>query len=241
MATTNLTTITISPTALSMKQKGDVIPKPYSAYTIFWRLERMYILQQAGYIGDEIKACYDPNHHDPLEHPRPEKYSNLILPPYWYSSAHRKEDEKKRKHRKRDGSIDKNDLTAMIAKSWREVDINVRTYVSKLAAAEKRKYAAIKSTTQTEPKAQPQITSVATISPRSLVSAGRHSEACHISDSRNSEFFDQTAASHAISFNIPSHVVRGEEVNLGSLSDADLSLFDSSSFEHDDFQFDFSN
>ncbi|KAL3786782.1 hypothetical protein ACHAWO_002418 [Cyclotella atomus] len=122
---------------------GDEIPKPYSAYTIFWRLERMYILQQA------------------------EKYSNLILPPYWYSSAHRKEDEKKRKHRKLDGSIDKNDLTAMIAKSWREVDINVRTYVSKLAAAEKRKYAAIKSTTQTEPKAQPQITSVATIPPRS--------------------------------------------------------------------------
>ncbi|KAL3780597.1 hypothetical protein ACHAWO_010256 [Cyclotella atomus] len=211
---------------MSMKRKGDEIPKPYSAYTIFWRLERMFILQEAGCIGDEIKACYDPNHHDPLEHPRPEKYTNLILPPYWYSSAHRKEDEKKRKHRKQDGSIDKNDLTAMISKSWREVDADVRNYVSKLAMAEKKKYAALrKSTTQTEPN-----TSIAppVIGPRSRVSSGRHSEARHIS-------MDST-----VSFNIPSHVGNsaGEEVDL-SLSDVDLSLFDSNSLEHDDFQFNF--
>jgi hypothetical protein len=208
-----------------MKRKGDEIPKPYSAYTIFWRLERMFILQEAGCIGDEIKSCYDPNHHDPLEHPRPEKYTNLILPPYWYSSAHRKEDEKKRKHRKQDGSIDKNDLTAMISKSWREVDADVRNYVSKLARAEKMKHAALrKSTTQKE-----QLTSMETpvILPRSQVSSGRHSEeARHISMD---------------SFNIPSHVGNSaEEVNL-SLSDADLSLFDSESLESDGFQLNFKN
>lgn len=183
-----------------MKRKGSEIPKPYTAYTIFWRLERMYILHEAGCI-DEIKACFDPNHYDPLEHPRPEKYANLILPPYWYSSAHRYEHEKKRKHRKQDRSIDKNDLTAMIAKSWREVDPIVRNYVSKLAMAEKEKYTAPReSGTQSKSKSQPQLASSPVISSKSIV-----------------------------------------PVILGPLRDADLSLFDSSTLEDDDFQFNFSN
>jgi hypothetical protein len=232
----------------SMEQKEGDTPKPYSAYTIFWRLERKYILQEAGCIGKGIKECYDPNHHDPLEHPRPEKYADLILPPFWYSSAHRKECERKRKHRKQEGSIGKNDLTAMIAKSWREVDTDVRNYVSKLATAEKRKYEAIrKSAVQTEPKSPPALPELTSISPppvvwpRSLGSEGRHLEARQISMGSGEFFCEPPAVNFTAVFDIPSTVGKVEEVNSATLSDGDLSLFDCSSLEHDDFLFNFWN
>ena len=99
----------------------------------------MYILQSAGYIDEEIRTSYDPNHYDELECPRPVKYENLMLPPYWYSSVHRKKFEKERKHRKIQGSISKADLTAMISKSWREIDPTIHEYCKRLANAEKMK------------------------------------------------------------------------------------------------------
>lgn len=97
----------------------------------------MYIHQENGYIDDEIKAVYDPDHYDPVEHPRPAKYAKLVLPPYWYSSIHRKEYEKKRVHRKQEGSMSKSELTSIISKRWREVDIETSRYCKKLSNAEK--------------------------------------------------------------------------------------------------------
>ena len=47
--------------------------KPYTEYTIFFRLERACILQSSGIIDEEVVALLDPNHHDPLEFPRPDK------------------------------------------------------------------------------------------------------------------------------------------------------------------------
>ena len=99
----------------------------------------MYILQTAGHTDEETQTNYDPHHYDELEFPRPAKYEDLMLPPYWYSSVHRKNFEKKRKHRKKQGSINKSDLTAMISKSWREADPTIRKYCTKLANAEKMK------------------------------------------------------------------------------------------------------
>lgn len=97
----------------------------------------MRIIQSSGYIDEETKTSFDPNHHDPLEHPRPFKYENIILPPFWYSSLHHKQFEKKRKHRKQEGSISKSDLTTMISKSWREIDPEVLAYCEKLHKIEK--------------------------------------------------------------------------------------------------------
>ncbi|KAL3779314.1 hypothetical protein HJC23_013764 [Cyclotella cryptica] len=122
------------------KSRNDGTPKPYSAYTIYFRLERIRILHENGVTDNEIKASCDPGHFDPLEHPRPIKYRDITLPPYWYSSVHRKEVEKKRKHRKQEGRFSKTILTAMISGSWREVDPEVRQYCNKLANAEKQKY-----------------------------------------------------------------------------------------------------
>ena len=97
----------------------------------------MRIIQSSGYIDDETKTGFDPNHHDPLEHPRPANYANLTLPPFWYSSVHHKDFEKKRKHRKQEGSISKTDLTTMISKSWRKIDPEVLAYCEKLHKLEK--------------------------------------------------------------------------------------------------------
>jgi hypothetical protein len=214
----------------TMSQKGNGTPKPYSAYIIFWRLERMYILQQEGCIGKEIKTYYDPNHHDPLEHPRPAKYANLLLPPYWYSSAQRNKQEKKRRHRKQDGYVDKNDLTSMIAKSWREIDTDVRNYVSRLASAEKAKYRTLRRAILREE--QKQESKPLRTNPRypvilqePILSFNQNSEAQQIS-------MDSTL------FNSPSH---DEDVTtFEGLSDTDLSLFDSNSLKDDFFEFNFS-
>jgi hypothetical protein len=132
-----------------MKATKQKKPKPYSAYTIYFRLERMRILHENGVTDNEIKTSFDPNHYDPLEHPRPIKYRDVALPPYWYSSVHRKEVEKKRKHRKQEGRFSKTILTAMISQSWRENDPEIRQYCNKLAIAEKQKYNETQKATST--------------------------------------------------------------------------------------------
>lgn len=132
-----------------MKTTKQKKTKPYSAYTIYFRLERMRILHENGVTDNEIKTTFDPNHFDPLEHPRPIKYRDVALPPYWYSSVHRKELEKKRKHRKQEGRFSKTILTAMISQSWREIDPEIRQYCNKLALAERQKYNESQKTTST--------------------------------------------------------------------------------------------
>ena len=74
--------------------------KPYTEYTIFFRLEQSRIVQSTGSVNEEVLASYDPNHYDPLEFPRPSKYQSIIMHPYWYSNSHKAAIEKKRKHRK---------------------------------------------------------------------------------------------------------------------------------------------
>lgn len=47
----------------------------------------MYLLQTIGTVDDESRGMYAPDdHYDALEHPRPKKYTNIKLPPYWYCS-----------------------------------------------------------------------------------------------------------------------------------------------------------
>jgi len=121
------------------------IPKPYTEYTIYFRLERAHLLQTStGCIDEETLPTLDPNHTDPLEFPRPAKYENTALPPYWYSSFHKKDLEKNRKHRKRagGGTMDLKTLSKTISASWRDADQEIIDYCKKLSKAEVEKYQA---------------------------------------------------------------------------------------------------
>ena len=118
-------------------------PKPYTVYTIFFRLERAYALQTTEGMVDDEALLHDPNHVDALEFPRPEKYKHVKLPPYWYSAAHKREIEKKRKHRKREGrSLDFRTLTKLISAAWRDekLDPAIPLYCQMLSQAEVEKY-----------------------------------------------------------------------------------------------------
>ncbi|KAL7535484.1 hypothetical protein ACHAXR_006514 [Thalassiosira sp. AJA248-18] len=125
----------------SGKGKG-LPPKPYTEYTIFFRLERYYLVQSAGIIDEEIAPLLDPNHHDPIEFPRPAKYQDLVLPPFWYFSSSKAVIEKKRKHRKRTGEsrMDMKTLSKTISSSWRKCDKAVVEYCRKLAKADAKRY-----------------------------------------------------------------------------------------------------
>ena len=61
------------PKSKDNNNKTSLPTKPYTEYTIFFRLERTYILQSSGIIDEEVVASLDPNHRDPLEFPRPDK------------------------------------------------------------------------------------------------------------------------------------------------------------------------
>ena len=117
--------------------------KPYTEYTIFFRLEQSRIVQSTGSVNEEVLASYDPNHYDPLEFPRPSKYQNIIMYPYWYSSSHKAAIEKKRKHKKLKGRMDFKTLSKTISVAWRHADHEVVQYCRKLAKAENEKYKTI--------------------------------------------------------------------------------------------------
>ena len=128
--------------------------KPYTDYTMFFRLEQAYITQTTtGEVDPEIIKLLDPNHTDDVEFPRPEKYKDVIMPPYWYSSSHKKAAYKKRKHRKRKGSerLDLKTLSQRISAGWRDLQScaaectekwAILEYCRMLACSEAEKYQA---------------------------------------------------------------------------------------------------
>lgn len=122
------------------KEKNDSPPKPYTKYTIFFRLERMRLLLESGLIDDEIRATLRPDHFDGIEHPRPSKYKDVQMPPFWYSSFFKPKYIENRKHRKIEGRISFKDLSQKIAASWKEIDEETAAYINKLADLEQSKY-----------------------------------------------------------------------------------------------------
>jgi hypothetical protein len=252
---------------IAMNTNESKIPKPYTAYTIYWRLERMRILQEKGVIDDKTKASFDPNHYDPLEHPIPSKYKGVTLPPYWYSSLHQKELEKKRKHRKQEGSISKSALTAMISKGWSEIDPETKQYCEKLAEAEKlKRKQAIKSelnraVAHTQPVTKPRFQlplrckqhEHLALRPSSVTKSSNTAiskqESC-IRSRRAKPASTEARSKERVSTNtsfLPDSVGSCAAVSksidaeiYASLNDANLELFSDSGTD-DDFQFDFSN
>mmetsp|Transcript_18960 Transcript_18960/g.38556 ORF Transcript_18960/g.38556 Transcript_18960/m.38556 type:complete len:437 (-) Transcript_18960:145-1455(-) len=129
------------------KTKDDSLPpKPFTDYLVYFRLERVRLLQSIG--CDDVTTGYDPDHHDPLEHPRPPRYEDVELPPYWYSGTIAWEQAKKgelplappRKHRKRANGMSLAELSRTISSSWKNVDREVAAYCNKLSKVDAAKY-----------------------------------------------------------------------------------------------------
>ncbi|KAL7487009.1 hypothetical protein ACHAW6_012610 [Cyclotella cf. meneghiniana] len=116
-------------------------PEPYTAYSIYFRLEHMRILQESGDIDLHFQSSIRGSFYDPLEHPRPEKYKHCVLPPYWYSSAHRENVGRIMKRLcKRPWTSTIDAASEIISTSWCSESIEVCVYCEKLAQVEKTKH-----------------------------------------------------------------------------------------------------
>jgi len=127
-------------------------PRPYTEYTMFYQLEREYILHRllkdnkktdGGDDGNKDKKEEDTSTppvalfaNDPL---MPAKFRSLPLRADWYISGKSKKPTK-RKHRKSHGKIGFLELTRMIAARWAKVDDETRKYCKMMAAMELVKY-----------------------------------------------------------------------------------------------------
>ena len=122
-------------------------PRPYTEYTMFYQLEREYILHRI-LTTDHEQALQNPGdgctetqlpalfQNDPL---MPARYCSLPLRADWYISGKSKKPTK-RKHRKSHGKIGFLELTRMIAARWAKVDDETRKYCKMMAAMELVKY-----------------------------------------------------------------------------------------------------
>lgn len=99
--------------------------RPFTAYHIFFQLERNYILQSNGSFPD-LPRDVDDNASE-----RPRKYRGVIMRRNWFIAGSRCK--KKRKDHKIHGVISFLDLTRTIAKNWRQADEETKTYCKNLA------------------------------------------------------------------------------------------------------------
>ena len=123
-------------------------PRPYTEYTMFYQLEREYILRRLLTNDDDKKSNSSPSdddaadgqtalfQNDPL---MPAQFRDLPLRADWYISGKSKKPTK-RKHRKSHGKIGFLELTRMIAARWAKVDDETRKYCKMMAAMELVKY-----------------------------------------------------------------------------------------------------
>ena len=118
-------------------------PRPYTEYTMFYQLEREYVLRKVLCTEEEQREVKEAENNevalfrnDPL---MPEKYRDLPLRADWYISGKSKKPTK-RKHRKSHGKIGFLELTRMIAARWAKVDDETKKYCKMMAAMELVKY-----------------------------------------------------------------------------------------------------
>lgn len=111
--------------------------KHYTAYSIYFRLEHMRLLQENGDVDLNVQSslkCF----FDPTEHPRPEKYTHLILPPFWYSPAHRQHVENCMKRLCKGRHVASELLLIEIQNSWCKETSDVNIYCQRLALIQER-------------------------------------------------------------------------------------------------------
>ena len=116
--------------------------RPYTEYTMFYQLEREFIIHRVLASNDDPSAMAESSkqpalfQNDPL---MPARYRSLPLRADWYISGKTKKPTK-RKHRKTHGKIGFLELTRMIAARWATVDDETRKYCKMMAAMELVKY-----------------------------------------------------------------------------------------------------
>lgn len=117
--------------------------RAYTEYTMFYQLEREFVLRKVLCSEEEQKKEKDAEtgeaalfRNDPL---MPERYRDLPLRADWYISGKSKKPSK-RKHRKSHGKIGFLELTRMIAARWAKVDDETKKYCNMMAAMELVKY-----------------------------------------------------------------------------------------------------
>jgi len=77
--------------------------RPYTAYNIFFRLEREFILQSVLDVTPSVDDVFDPAADDNVIPSLPQRYQDIILSDDWYIPG--KAQRKKRRHRKSHGKI----------------------------------------------------------------------------------------------------------------------------------------
>ena len=152
--------VVVNATIASMSTEGMMTtkpPRPYTEYTMFYQLEREFIIHRILATDDERNGTANngnkDNHcspgsldsngnhvalfeNDPL---MPARYRSLPLRADWYISGKTKKPSK-RKHRKSHGKIGFLELTRMIAARWAKVDDETKKYCKMMAAMELVKY-----------------------------------------------------------------------------------------------------
>lgn len=111
-------------------------PRPFTAYHIFYQLERNYIIQTTGDVSasaidsefDEI----DTNYSD-----RPPKYRATVLPKDWHTKGSR---QKSRSLRKNHGKISFMGMTKLVSQRWKEADGEIKRYCRSMAERELKRY-----------------------------------------------------------------------------------------------------
>lgn len=152
--------VVVNATVASMSTGGMMTtkpPRPYTEYTMFYQLEREFIIHRILATDDERNGMANngntDNHcspgsvdsngnqvalfeNDPL---MPARYRSLPLRADWYISGKTKKPSK-RKHRRSHGKIGFLELTRMIAARWAKVDDETKKYCKMMAAMELVKY-----------------------------------------------------------------------------------------------------
>jgi hypothetical protein len=77
--------------------------RPYTAYNIFFQLEREFILQSVLDVTPSVDDVFDPAADDNVIPSLPQRYQDIILSDDWYIPG--KAQRKKRRHRKSHGKI----------------------------------------------------------------------------------------------------------------------------------------
>ena len=129
----------------TMSNSKSTAMRPYTAYNLFFQLEREYILQNLnGYRptiapANEFNPDNKSNYSGP---PLPSRYDDLILPYDWHipGKTHRR----KRSHRKSHGKIGFHELNEQISRAWSMVDDEIKRFCTRLSNIGSRKYKKIK-------------------------------------------------------------------------------------------------
>lgn len=100
-------------------------PRPYTAYHIFFQLERNYILQNS----DSADQLVLPDDIDVDTVGRPERYRGVVMPRNWFISGQVRSKRDRQVH----GVISFIDLTKTISQRWNSADSEVKQYCKDLA------------------------------------------------------------------------------------------------------------